>query len=51
MEWFVDNWPVLLVILAVLIVFMGLIQKVIKLALIGVAIGALGLVVWPLVAS
>ncbi len=51
MEWFAENWPVILVILAVVLLFMGLIRKLVKLAFIGVALGALGLFIWPLVAS
>ncbi len=51
MEWFADNWPVLLVVLAALLVFMGLLRRLVKLAFIGVAVGALGLVIWPLVAT
>lgn len=50
MEWFVDNWPVILVVLAVVIVFMGVIQRLAKLAFLGAAIGVLGLVVWPMIA-
>ena len=51
MDWFADNWPILLVALAVFIIFTGLIQKVAKLAFLGIAIGALGLVLWPFVSS
>ena len=51
MEWFADNWPVLLVGLAVLMVFMGLIRKLVKLAFIGVAIGVIGLILLPLVTN
>lgn len=51
MEWFAENWPVILVILAVVLLFMGLIRKLVKLAFIGVALGAIGLFLWPLVAT
>ncbi len=49
MDWFADNWPVLLVALAIFIIGAGLMRKVAKLAFIGVAVGALGLVLWPYV--
>lgn len=51
MEFFADNWPVLLVVLALVMVFMGLLRRLVKLAFWGVAIGALGLVIWPLVSG
>lgn len=51
MDWFAENWPALLVVLSVLMVFTGVIRRLLKLAVIGVVLGALGLVVWPLVAS
>ena len=51
MEWFADNWPALLVILAVLLVVMGLLRRLIRLAFFGVALGAIGLVLWPYIAS
>ena len=51
MEWFTDNWPLILVALAVFIIATGLIRKVAKLAFIGVALGALGLVIWPYVSG
>ncbi len=49
MNWFIDNWPLILVALALFIIVAGLIRRVAKLAFLGVAIGALGLVVWPYV--
>lgn len=49
MEWFVSNWPVLLVVLAVVMVGTAVIRKLAKLAFIGVVIGVIGLVVWPAV--
>lgn len=51
MDWFANNWPIVLVALAVFIIATGLIRKVAKLAFIGIAIGALGLVIWPLVSE
>ena len=49
MTWFVDNWPLVLVVLAVFIILVGLIRRVAKMAFLGVAVGALGLVIWPYV--
>ncbi len=49
MNWFADNWPMLLTALAVFLVAAGLARRVAKLAFIGVALGAFGLVVWPYV--
>lgn len=51
MEWFSENWPVLLVMLGLLLLLMGLIRKLVKLAFIGVVIGVVALVVWPMVSS
>ncbi len=51
MEWFVDNWPVILVILAVMLVFTGLMRRLVKLAFMGAVLGVVGLVIWPLIAS
>lgn len=51
MDWFVDNWPMLLVALGVFIVLSGIVRRVAKLAFIGVAVGVLGLVVWPVVST
>ena len=51
MEWFSENWPVLLVVLGLLLVFMGLLRKLVKLAFFGVAIGAVALVIWPMVSG
>ncbi|MDH4074554.1 MAG: hypothetical protein OEY41_15825 [Acidimicrobiia bacterium] len=51
MEWFSENWPVLLVLLGLLLVFIGLIRKLIKLAFVGVAVGVVALVLWPMVSS
>lgn len=51
MDWFANNWPILLVALAVFIIFTGLIRKVAKIAFFGVAVGALGLFIWPFVSS
>ena len=49
MDWFGDNWPIVLVALALFILATGLLRKVAKLAFIGVALAALGLVLWPMV--
>lgn len=46
---FAANWPVILVALAAFIVLAGVLRKLAKLAFIGVAIGALGLFLWPIV--
>lgn len=51
MEWFSANWPVLLVVLGLLLVFMGLLRKLVKLAFFGVVIGVVALVLWPMVSS
>ena len=51
MDWFADNWPMLLIALGVFIVLSGLIRKLAKLAFFGVAIGVLGLIIWPMVSS
>ena len=50
MEWFASNWPVVLVALAVVLVTLGLIRRLLKLAFIGVAVGALAIVIWPALA-
>lgn len=49
MDWFADNWPMILVVLALFIIGAGLIRRVAKLAFVGVAMGAVGLFLWPLV--
>ncbi|MCP3987884.1 MAG: hypothetical protein GY724_02320 [Actinomycetia bacterium] len=51
MEWFEGNWPVVLVVLAVALVFTGLLRRLLKLAFLGAAIGVVGLIIWPMVAS
>lgn len=51
MDWFGNNWPLLLVGLAIFIIGAGLMRKIAKMAFIGVALGALGLVLWPMVSS
>ncbi len=48
---FADQWPLLLVALAVFIIVTGLLRRVAKLAFIGIAIGAVGLVIWPMVSD
>jgi hypothetical protein len=51
MDTFADNWPVILVALAVTMVVLGLVGKLVKLAFLGVAVGVVGLVLWPYVAN
>lgn len=51
MEWFVDNWPTLLIVLGVFIVLSGLVRRVAKLAFLGIALGVVGLIIWPMVSS
>jgi putative exporter of polyketide antibiotics len=48
---FADNWPAVLIALAVLMVVLGLVRKVVKLAFLGAAVGVIGLFLWPLIAS
>ncbi len=48
---FAEQWPLLLVALAVFIIVTGLLRRVAKLAFIGVVIGAVGLVIWPMVSD
>ncbi len=49
MDWFVDNWPVILVVLAVAIVLMGIAQRLVRLAFFGAVLGVIGLVIWPMI--
>ncbi len=49
MDWFVDNWPAVLIILAVLMVVLGLVQRLVKLAFVGAAVGVIGVVAWPFI--
>lgn len=49
MNWFADNWPLLLVALALFIIATGLMRRVAKLAFLGVVLGAFGLFIWPYV--
>jgi hypothetical protein len=51
MDWFASNWPVVIVVLGLLLVFMGLLRKLVKLAFFGVAVGVIALFVWPFVSS
>ena len=51
MDWFSSNWPVLIVALAVILVVLGLVRRLVRLAFISAAIGVLALVVWPMVQS
>ncbi|MGB5759298.1 MAG: hypothetical protein WBM50_20460 [Acidimicrobiales bacterium] len=49
MNWFIDNWPLILVVLAMFIILAGLMRRVAKMAFFGLAVGAVGLVIWPYV--
>ncbi len=49
--WFSNNWPIILIALAVFIVGAGLMRKVAKMAFLGVAIGVIGLFLWPIVSE
>lgn len=51
MDWFAENWPTLLIGLGIFIVVSGLVRRVAKLAFLGVALGVIGLVIWPMVSS
>ncbi|MFV0260014.1 MAG: hypothetical protein ACK5PP_16375 [Acidimicrobiales bacterium] len=51
MEVLIDNWPAILIGLAIALVVVGLIQRLLKLALLGAVIGVAGLVLWPMVAG
>ena len=51
MDWFANNWPLLLVGLALFIIVTGLMRKVAKLAFFGIALGAIALLVWPMVSE
>ncbi len=51
MDWFANNWPMLLIGLGLFVIVSGVIRKVAKLAFIGVGIGVLGLVIWPMVSA
>lgn len=51
MEWLADNWPVVLVALAVALVVLGLVQRLLKLAFIGVALAVIGFAIWSAIGS
>lgn len=51
MEFFADNWPVILVALGALLLVMGLLRRLVKLAFMGAVLGVLALVIWPMVAT
>lgn len=51
MDWFANNWPVLLITLAIFIIVAGLMRRVAKIAFFGIALGAIALVVWPMVSD
>ncbi len=48
---FADQWPLLLVALAAFIIVTGLLRRVAKLAFMGVVIGVLALIVYPMVSD
>ncbi|MGI9615271.1 MAG: hypothetical protein ACR2QO_20335 [Acidimicrobiales bacterium] len=48
---FANNWPAVLIALAVLMVVLGLVRKVVKLAFLGAAVGVAGLFLWPFISS
>lgn len=51
MEWFSNNWPVILVVLGAYIVISGLTRRLAKLAFLGVGLGVIGLIIWPQVSG
>lgn len=51
MDWFANNWPMLLVALGVFVVLSGIMRRLARLAFLGVALGVLGLIVWPVVSG
>ncbi len=51
MDWFANNWPMLLVALGVFIVLSGVIRKLAKIAFLGVGLAVLGLLIWPSVSN
>jgi len=51
MDWFANNWPMLLIGIGVFIILSGVIRKVAKLAFFGIAVGVLGLIIWPMVSA
>lgn len=51
MEWFSDNWPMALVALGAFIIVSGIVRRLAKLAFLGIAVGVLGLIVWPMVSG
>lgn len=51
MEFFADNWPMILVVLGVLLIVTGILRRLIKLAFMGALIGVVALVIWPMVGT
>lgn len=49
MDWFANNWPMLLIALGIFVIVSGLMRRLARLAFFGVAIGVLGLIIWPMV--
>jgi len=46
-----DQWPLILVALAVFIIVAGVLRKIAKLAFMGVALAAVGFVLWPIASA
>jgi hypothetical protein len=51
MDSFANNWPAILVVLALFLVFLGLLRRLVKLAFFGALIAVAGLLIWPIVHS
>lgn len=51
MDALANNWPAILVALAVALVVLGVLRKLIKLAFFGATVGVIALFIWPLVAE
>lgn len=49
MDSFANNWPVILVVLGLLLLFLGLLRRLVKLAFFAAVIGVAGVVLLPLV--
>ena len=49
MNWFADNWPLLVVALAAVIVLTAVIRRLAKLAFMGVGLAVVGFVIWPMI--
>jgi len=47
-EWISANWPVLMIGLAVFIITAGILQKIAKLAFVGVGLAVIGVILLPI---